>query len=111
MPGIGAGGAGAAPMAGAATPTIVPFSRLGRPGAAPAFGAPEPTFEEGAPTSPPKLGEGGADAAGGAPAAGRAAAAVAAAAAAAAAPWFIINIVPLNFGAALFIENPHLVQV
>jgi len=26
-------------------------------------------------------------------------------------PWFIISIVPLNFGAALFIENPHFVQV
>ena len=25
--------------------------------------------------------------------------------------WFIISIVPLNFGAALFMENPHLVQV
>jgi hypothetical protein len=34
-----------------------------------------------------------------------------AAIAAAAAFWFIINIVPLNFGAALFIENPHLLQV
>jgi hypothetical protein len=26
-------------------------------------------------------------------------------------PWFIISIVPLNFGAALFIANPHFVQV
>lgn len=25
--------------------------------------------------------------------------------------WFIINIVPLNFGAAVFIANPHFVQV
>lgn len=25
--------------------------------------------------------------------------------------WFIINIVPLNFGAAAFIANPHFVQV
>lgn len=25
--------------------------------------------------------------------------------------WFIISIVPLNFGAAVFIANPHFVQV
>lgn len=96
MPCTGGGGAGAAPAAGAATPTIVPLSRLGPPGA-PALGAPAPTLDGTGPAlgGPPI----------GAPAAGRGPAA---------APgplWFIINMVPLNFGAALFIENPHLVQV
>jgi hypothetical protein len=87
---------------------MVPLSRLGTPPDAPAFGPPKPTFDGRAPKSGAGAGSGGAD--GGPPAAGRGPAA-AAAAAAAEPPWFIINIVPLNFGAALFIENPHFVQV
>jgi hypothetical protein len=95
MPPIPPGGApGAAPAAGAATPTIVPFSLLGTPGAAPALGAPAPTD----PGPLPGPGAPGAPAAGrGPPGAGEL--------------WFIMSIVPLNFGAALFIANPHLVQV
>jgi hypothetical protein len=70
-------------------------------GAAPALGAPAPTFE--GTMLPDSLDGGGGK--GGPPAPGRGPGAVL--------PplWFIINIVPLNFGAALFIENPHFVQV
>jgi hypothetical protein len=71
---------------------MVPLSRLGTPGAAPALGPPPPPD--------------GTLLAGGAPAAGRGPAGVTEGPL-----WFIINIVPLNFGAALFIEKPHLVQV
>jgi len=76
---------------------MVPLRRLGLPGAAPALGAPAPTADAG----PALGGIAGAGAGGGAP--GNPAGAPA--------PWFIISIVPLNFGAALFIENPHFVQV
>jgi hypothetical protein len=76
---------------------MVPLRRLGLTGAAPALGAPAPTFAGGTLAG---LGTGG-GAAAGTPGRGPGTPA----------PWFIINIVPLNFGAALFIENPHLAQV
>lgn len=85
VPGIGTGGA---------TPTIVPLSLLG-----PADGT-APVAGRGAPGPPTPGGAAGAAGAPGGAGGGAAAA------------WFIINIVPLNFGAAApFKWKLHLLQV
>jgi hypothetical protein len=91
-------------MLGGATPTIVPFNRLGAAGAAPAIGTPDPIGGASAVNPPP---EGGTGAAG----AGAGAAAGAAPGAPGRGGPPCMSIVPLNFGAALFSWYPHVPHV